>query len=70
MKRIAAAVLLIMVLIGTSAGSEPLAGQALPRPEASRDRVACDSWALAALKFFGAEKKEKLPYVQKSGNFS
>jgi uncharacterized protein (DUF362 family) len=33
---------------------------------ASRDRVACDSLALAALKFFGAEKKVKLPYVQKS----
>jgi uncharacterized protein (DUF362 family) len=33
---------------------------------ASRDRVACDSLALAALKFFGAEKNVELPYVQKS----
>jgi uncharacterized protein (DUF362 family) len=33
---------------------------------ASRDRVACDSLALAALKLYGAEHKVKLPYVQKS----
>lgn len=33
---------------------------------AGRDRVACDSWGLAVLKFYGAEAKMKLPYVQKS----
>jgi len=33
---------------------------------ASTDRVACDSLALAVLKLFGAEKKVRLPYVEKS----
>jgi len=33
---------------------------------ASRDRVACDSVALAVLKLFGAENKVKRPYVTKS----
>jgi uncharacterized protein (DUF362 family) len=33
---------------------------------AGRDRVACDSVALATLKRFGAENKIKLPYVTKS----
>jgi uncharacterized protein (DUF362 family) len=33
---------------------------------AGSDRVACDSLALAVLKFFGSEKKVKLPYVEKS----
>jgi uncharacterized protein (DUF362 family) len=33
---------------------------------ASRDRVACDSLALAVLKFFGSEQKVRLPYVEKS----
>ena len=33
---------------------------------AGRDRVACDSLALAVLKLFAAEKKVKLPYVEKS----
>ena len=33
---------------------------------ASKDRVACDSVALAALKLYGAEKKVVLPYVTKS----
>ena len=33
---------------------------------AGTDRVACDSLSLAVLKFFGAEQKVKLPYVEKS----
>jgi len=33
---------------------------------ASKDRVACDSVALAALKYYGAEKKVNKPYVGKS----
>lgn len=33
---------------------------------ASKDRVACDSVALATLKRFGAENKVELPYVSKS----
>jgi len=33
---------------------------------ASRDRVACDSVALAVLKKYGAENKVDLPYVEKS----
>ena len=33
---------------------------------ASRDRVACDSVAVAVLRLFGAEEKVALPYVKKS----
>jgi uncharacterized protein (DUF362 family) len=33
---------------------------------ASKDRVACDSVAVAALKLYGAENKIELPYVTKS----
>jgi len=33
---------------------------------ASKDRVACDSVALAVLKYYGAEKKVNKPYVRKS----
>jgi len=33
---------------------------------ASKDRVACDSLALAVLKRYGAENRVELPYVQKS----
>jgi uncharacterized protein (DUF362 family) len=33
---------------------------------ASKDRVACDSVALAVLKRYGAENKVALPYVNKS----
>jgi uncharacterized protein (DUF362 family) len=58
---------------GFSAGglSNPARGQGVTWVQpglilASKDRVACDSVALATLKLYGAEKKVDLPYVTKS----